>query len=94
VFPAPGAVRPWARLVQGADGNFYGTTVQGGIADLGTIFKVTSTGTFTILHEFTGNGFVSDGAYPYSPLILARRTATTTGRPSKAAAKGPGACTR
>jgi uncharacterized repeat protein (TIGR03803 family) len=35
-------------LVQGIDGNFYGTTVYGGAEDFGTVFKVTPGGTVTI----------------------------------------------
>ena len=41
-------------LVQGNDGNFYGTTVHGGNANLGTIFKITSTGVLTTLVSFNG----------------------------------------
>ena len=43
-FNAPGAVRPYAPLVQGLDGNFYGTTFAGGAGNKGTIFKMTSGG--------------------------------------------------
>jgi len=32
---------PEAGLIQGADGNLYGTTATGGTSDLGTVFKVT-----------------------------------------------------
>ncbi len=49
-------------LVPGSDGNFYGTTSYGGIevgATNGTVFKVTPTGTLTILSRFTnGIGFM------------------------------------
>lgn len=53
-----GAV-PWAGLVQGTDGNFYGTTSTGGANDDGTIFKITTAGVLTTLHNFDhtdGNG--------------------------------------
>ena len=44
-------------LIQGADGNFYGTTQQGGaVCDCGTVFKITPTGTLTTLHSFNGAG--------------------------------------
>jgi large repetitive protein len=50
-------------LVQGLDGNFYGTTGVGGSFDDGTIFKVTPSGALTTIYNFTGG---SDGAGPYS----------------------------
>jgi uncharacterized repeat protein (TIGR03803 family) len=47
---------PVAGLVQGDDGQLYGTTSQGGKFDFGTIFKITtnSTPTFTLLATFDG----------------------------------------
>jgi uncharacterized repeat protein (TIGR03803 family) len=38
-------------LVQGSDGNFYGTTAAGGTANAGVIFKVTPAGDLTVLHN-------------------------------------------
>jgi len=60
-------------LVQGVDGNLYGTTTYGGgcsFNDLGcgSVFKMTPDGTLTTLHFFTG----PDGAFPYAGLFLAR----------------------
>jgi uncharacterized repeat protein (TIGR03803 family) len=66
-FDGTDGVNPYAGLVQGTDGNFYGTTFQGG-ADggyQGTVFKVTPAGTLTTLHSFAG----TDGAFPYAGLI-------------------------
>jgi uncharacterized repeat protein (TIGR03803 family) len=57
---------PDAGLVQGTDGNFYGTTYNGGAHSAGTVFKITSSGTETVLYSFGGG---SDGAYPYAGLI-------------------------
>ncbi|WP_287130212.1 choice-of-anchor tandem repeat GloVer-containing protein [Candidatus Cyanaurora vandensis] len=57
---------PHARLRQGADGNFYGTTDQGGEANLGTVFRITPTGSLTTLYRFTG----PDGANPRAGLAL------------------------
>jgi uncharacterized repeat protein (TIGR03803 family) len=52
---------PIGPLVQGLDGNFYGTTRTGGTNDAGTVFRVTPEGQQTTLHSFDG----SDGEYPY-----------------------------
>ncbi len=57
-----------APLVQGNDGNFYGTAIQGGTSNLGVVFKVTPKGAITDIYNFTGNG---DGAYPYGGLVMA-----------------------
>jgi len=43
---------PEPALIEGLDGNFYGTTLGGGAFDAGTIFKVTLEGTITTLFEF------------------------------------------
>ena len=43
---------PVGALVQGTDGNFYGTTYMGGLGGWGTIFRITPTGTLTFLHSF------------------------------------------
>lgn len=51
---------------QGRDGNFYGTLVTGGVNGNGTVYKTTPSGTFTVLHSFSG----SDGFEPYSGLTL------------------------
>ncbi len=54
---------PAAGLVQGTDSNFYGTAYAGGTntCSCGTVFKITSAGTFTPLWQFS-NG--TDGGAP------------------------------
>jgi uncharacterized repeat protein (TIGR03803 family) len=65
---------PVAGLIQGKDGNLYGTTLSGGQNDVGSVFKSTSSGAESVLYSFSGHGAVSnsqDGADPKSCLILA-----------------------
>ena len=57
---------PFAGLLQGTDGNLYGTTTQGGTKFQGTVFKMSQAGAFTSLYSFPGG---TSGANPYSPLI-------------------------
>jgi len=54
-FAADGSdgTSPESGLVSASDGNLYGTTTSGGANNGGTIFKVTRTGTFTVLHNFS-----------------------------------------
>lgn len=63
-YPSDGAA-PYAGLVQGLNGTFYGTTESGGANNLGTVFKLTATGTETVLHSFAGG---ADGANPQAGL--------------------------
>jgi uncharacterized repeat protein (TIGR03803 family) len=60
---------PPAGLVQGPDGNFYGTSYQGGANSSGSIYRMAPSGAVTALYEFTGS---SDGAYPYAGLVLGK----------------------
>jgi uncharacterized repeat protein (TIGR03803 family) len=62
----PDGSGPNGWLVQGYDGNFYGTTASGGANSYGTVFKITSAGALTTLHSFND----TDGNAP-SALILA-----------------------
>lgn len=66
---------PFVSVVQGSDGNFYGTTFYGGsggqptpgvATGYGTVFSLTPAGTETVLHSFQG---IADGANPYGALV-------------------------
>jgi uncharacterized repeat protein (TIGR03803 family) len=57
---------PVAGLVQGSDGNFYGTAVGGGTNDSGAIFEISTNGVLTSLYSFT-NGV--DGGNPAGGLV-------------------------
>ena len=60
---------PYAGLVQGSDGNFYGTTSAGGANGYGTVFKITPGGTLTTLYSFCSQSGCTDGQNPLGPLI-------------------------
>lgn len=57
-----------AELLQAHDGNFYGVTPVGGAANRGTIFKLTPSGAFSTLVEFTDND-PERGALPVAGLV-------------------------
>jgi uncharacterized repeat protein (TIGR03803 family) len=58
-------------LVQGLDGNLYGTTLGGGANGAGTVFKVTPSGSVTTLYSFCSLANCADGSLPYGGLVLA-----------------------
>lgn len=55
-------------LVQGTDGNFYGTDSEGGSSGTGSVFKMTPSGVVTTIASFTGDVF-SGVVYPEGGLI-------------------------
>jgi len=61
---------PVAALIEGSDGNFYGTTSAGGVNNSGTVFKITPAGVETVLYSF-GTGGSTDGAKPCAAMIQA-----------------------
>jgi uncharacterized repeat protein (TIGR03803 family) len=57
-------MEPSSGIIQGTDGNYYGSTPLGGTNSgngYGTVFRLSTTGVFTNLHSFSGK---KDGAYP------------------------------
>ena len=59
---------PEAALIEGTDGNFYGTTYQGWANGDGTIFKITPSGALTTLCSFCSQSSCADGEYPLAAL--------------------------
>jgi uncharacterized repeat protein (TIGR03803 family) len=58
---------PIGPVIQGTDGNFYGTTSEGGTNGFGAVFKLTPAGVLTVLHDFNG----TDGKTPDAGLVQA-----------------------
>jgi uncharacterized repeat protein (TIGR03803 family) len=67
---------PEAALIQGFDGNLYGTTYSGGSAQMGTVFEIILSGplagTETTLHNFGDGTVPNDGANPQAQLLQGR----------------------
>ncbi|MBZ5657250.1 MAG: IPT/TIG domain-containing protein [Acidobacteriia bacterium] len=68
-YPTDG-YRPIGILVQGTDGNFYGTTYQGGAHNQGSVFKITPSGVFTLLYSFNFSSSYLDADLPEAGLTL------------------------
>jgi uncharacterized repeat protein (TIGR03803 family) len=60
---------PVGYLVEGSDGNFYGTTYGGGPASKGTIFELSPSGQFSSLYSFCAIGGCPDGKQPIGGLV-------------------------
>jgi uncharacterized repeat protein (TIGR03803 family) len=60
-FSGTNGYQPRFGLTLGIDGDYYGTTLEGGVANSGVLFKVAPTGAYTSLYEFSGG---ADGFYP------------------------------
>jgi uncharacterized repeat protein (TIGR03803 family) len=68
-------------LVQATNGNFYGTTSEGGANDncmyegatigCGTVFEITPSGTLTTLYSFCSQSGCTDGEQPSAGLVQA-----------------------
>jgi uncharacterized repeat protein (TIGR03803 family) len=73
-FSGKDGLVPDGTLVQGRDGNFYGTTLDGGMATgehhkgAGVVFKISSSGVFSVLHTFDNSPGSVDGQTPNNGL--------------------------
>jgi uncharacterized repeat protein (TIGR03803 family) len=74
---------PISTLVQGTDGNFYGTTQFSSGGPVGTIFRITPEGALTTLYTFCSQTDCADGGAPLAGLVQATNGkfygATSTG---------------
>ncbi|HEY3777277.1 MAG TPA: choice-of-anchor tandem repeat GloVer-containing protein [Rhizomicrobium sp.] len=62
---------PLGSVIMDRDGNLYGTTYQGGAnSGNGTVYKVSPTGTETVLYSFCARAGCSDGAVPQGGVVL------------------------
>jgi len=64
---------PFPGVVQGADGNLYGVAEQGGAGDVGTVFELSTTGSFNTLYSFSQftSGTNPDGGLPIGGIVEA-----------------------
>ena len=71
-FPGPAdGSYPYAGVIRDAAGNLYGTTVNGGPANAGVVYKLDAKGHETALYSFTGgaDGGGTGGAGPWAGVI-------------------------
>jgi uncharacterized repeat protein (TIGR03803 family) len=59
---------PYCNLILDSTGNVYGTAYEGGAGEVGTVFKLDTNQTLTVLHSFSGGA--ADGGYPPAGLIM------------------------
>lgn len=62
---------PVAGIIQDPAGNLYGTTYSGGSFGWGTVFKLDTADTQTVLYNFCSQTNCADGAAPWTPLARA-----------------------
>ena len=61
-------INPWTGLASGTDGNLYGTA-QGGTHRSGVLFKITPSGTESVLYNFCSVSGCADGFFPQTPIL-------------------------
>lgn len=58
---------PWSNLILDPAGNLYGVTEGGGTFQNGIVYKIDTSGNFSVLHNFAGE---PDGNSPYGALVM------------------------
>ncbi|HWA92275.1 MAG TPA: choice-of-anchor tandem repeat GloVer-containing protein [Rhizomicrobium sp.] len=72
-FSCPDGEFPASRLARDAQGNYYGTTENGGIQDSGSVFALERHGAkykFKVLYDFCSKTDCRDGQFPKGDLVL------------------------
>jgi uncharacterized repeat protein (TIGR03803 family) len=72
-FNGPNGSGPFASVAQATDGNFYGTTTEGGpygSAAYGVLYRITPAGNLTVIYNFCSQPNCADGWDPTSVPIL------------------------
>jgi uncharacterized repeat protein (TIGR03803 family) len=62
---------PYGAMVQGPDGNLYGTTMSGGAYGFGEVYQVTPEGALSVVYSFCAEVNCTDGELPLAGLVLA-----------------------
>jgi uncharacterized repeat protein (TIGR03803 family) len=57
---------PWAGVILDSAGNLYGTTLENGVGRFGTVYKLSASGSETVLYSFRAQ---ADGGLPYAGVI-------------------------
>src|SRR5450631_3911763 len=78
---------PYAGLAIDTAGNLYGTTNVGGASSAGTVFKVTPSGTETVLYSFKGG---TDGCNPFDAGVVLGKKGVLYGATSGCGANAVG----
>ena len=68
-FTGTDGANPYVGLVQGTDGNFYGTSIDGGANGGGNVLNITPAGKLTSLYSFCSQSNCADGQYPCTVLV-------------------------
>jgi uncharacterized repeat protein (TIGR03803 family) len=64
-FDSTDGANPTGAMIEGADGNLYGTTENGGANNAGTVFKIDAQSALSTLHSFDG----ADGSNVFAGLV-------------------------
>ncbi|MGD0272081.1 MAG: choice-of-anchor tandem repeat GloVer-containing protein, partial [Candidatus Sulfotelmatobacter sp.] len=69
-FNGTNGFQPFGGVTQATDGNFYGTTTNGGGHGYGNVYRVTPSGEITSIYDFCKRPNCADGATPESVPVL------------------------